>query len=173
MDIDEAIRNSKPEQFKGVVYRIYNPEHGFLETIGSYLKGGRWNRKEKYGALYTSLSQKTAIREAQHQAEKMGLKPSDLGPRDCVLIEVSLNQVLNLTKPDFYKALGMSQDEVLNDGEICLQIADEARKQGYDALLTPSVTHTGDNLVIYMDSLIAGWKMKEKKREKDIDLDAP
>ena len=70
MDLSDAIQRLKPKAFEGRVHRIYDPEHGFLETIGSYISGGRWNRRNEYGALYTSLSKATAIAEICRMAEK-------------------------------------------------------------------------------------------------------
>ena len=173
MDPSEAIRRLPTRPFRGVVHRIYDPDHGFLETIGSYLSGGRWNRKEEYGALYTSNSKDTAIAEALRGSKKRNRKPSDLGRRDHVAIRVRLTRILDLTLPECYSLLGVSPAALLNNDSLCLQVADEARKLGYEALLVPSATGSGTNLVIYQDLLPPGWELEEMEREEDIVLREP
>lgn len=172
MDLLEAIRQLEPEPFDGIVHRIYNSDHGFLETIGSYRKGGRWNREGEYGALYTSLSRETAYAEVCRQAEKRGRRPSELGRRDHVVIRIRLTKVLRV----LYVAhnLQISQEELLADTEsssqLCLNIADEARRVGFEALRVPSITRSGENLVIYQDRLLPGWLFEEMNRNENIVL---
>ena len=173
MDPSEAIRRLVPRSFRGVIHRIYDPDHGLLETIGSYRSGGRWNRKEKYGALYTSLSRETAFAEARRSAQKRNRKPSELGRRDHVAIRIRLTRILDLTLPQFYDSLGISSAALLNNDSLCLNVADEARKLGCEALLVPSATGSGTNLVIYQDLLLPGWKLEEIEREEDIVLAEP
>jgi len=147
LDASEAIRRLAARPFQGVVHRIYDPDHGFLETIGSYLSGGRWNRKEKYGALYTSLSKETAILEILRAAEKRNRKPSELGRRDYVAVRARLARVLDLTQPEFYTFLETSPAAFLSDTSLCLVVADEARQLGCEGMLVPSATGSGSNLV--------------------------
>ncbi len=173
MDASEAIRRLAARPFQGVVHRIYDPDHGFLETIGSYLSGGRWNRKEKYGALYTSLSKKTAILEILRAAEKRNRKPSELGRRDYVAVRARLARVLDLTQPEFYTFLETSPAAFLSDTSLCLVVADEARQLGCEGLLVPSATGSGSNLVVYLDLLAPGWELKEIRREENLLLTEP
>ena len=93
---------------------------------------------------------------------------SDLGQRDYVKIRVRLGRVLDLTSPKFYDFLGVSKEVVLQDEALCLQIADQARDLGYEALLAPSATGSGTNLVIYQDKLAPGWAFEEIERRQDI-----
>ena len=153
-----------------MVHRIYDPSHGFLETIGSYLAGGRWNRRRQYGELYAALSMETAIAEVRRAAARRNLRPSDLGRRDHVVMRVRLTRVLDLTSLKFYDSLGMSPEEVLDQKELCLQIADQARELGYEALLAPSATGSGTNLIIYKDRLLPGCVLEEANREENINL---
>ena len=170
MDTSQAIRRLAPRPFQGVVHRIYDPDRGFLETIGSYNAGGRWNRKEKYGALYTSLSKETAVGEIVRAAKKRNRKPSELGRRDHVAIRIRLTRILDLTLSEFYDSLGISSAALLNNDSFCLNVADEARRLGYEALLVPSATGAGTNLVVYQDLLLPGWELKEIEREEDLVL---
>jgi len=78
-----------------------------------------------------------------------------------------------LTLPQFYDSLGISSAALLNNASLGLNVADEARKLGYEALLVPSATGSGTNLVIYQDLLLPGWELKEVEREKGIVLAEP
>jgi RES domain-containing protein len=161
----------RPRPFDAVVHRIYDPQYGFLETIGSHRAGGRWNRQGQYGALYTSLEIETAMGELRRQAAKNNRLPSELGPRAHVAIRVKLSRVLDLTDPAFCGARGTTVPELLANNELCLQIADEARRLGCEGLLVPSATSSGTNLVVYQDLLAEGWKIEEISRETDLQLD--
>ena len=157
-------------QFDGEVDRIYDPEHGAFETIGSFLWGGRWNRKQQFGALYTSLGRPTAENEILAQARKRGVEPSDLGPRDHVEIHAKLTRVLDLTTDAALKALSVSKTELLANRELCLEIADAARLLGVEGLIVPSAESAGKNLVIFMDKLQPGWELKELRRNRNVRL---
>ncbi len=168
MDLAGAIRRVPARGFTGTVHRIYDRDHGFLETIGSYLHGGRWNRKLQYGALYTALDFETAIAETRRGAEKRNLSLRDLGQRDYVKLRVRLGRVLDLTSTEFYDSLGVSKEAVLQDEALCLQIADQARELGFEALLAPSATGSGTNLVIYQEKLAPDWALEEVERRQNI-----
>jgi len=177
LNLTGAFQQLKPEPFSGIVHRIFNPEHGFLVTVGSYHSyhsGGRWNRQSVYGALYTSLSKETAIAENRRIAERKKIKPGELGRRDHVVIQVQLTCVVDLTSPGFYVSLNVPQKTILNNThsskQLCLKIADQVRRINYEAFLVPSATQLGVNLVIYMDRLRPGWLLQEVDREEDITL---
>lgn len=170
MDLSRALERWQLEPFDGVVHRIYDPQYGFLETIGSYLNGGRWNRKNLYGALYTSLEKGTAIAEARRAAARSNLLLRDFGPRAHVVVKVKLSRVMSLALPRFYSAIGITRMEVLDNQELCLRIADGARRLGCEGLLVPSVAASGMNLVVYQDKLLEGWKFEEVSRENDLRL---
>ncbi len=93
MEIERALQKLRPISFDGVVRRIYDAEYGFLETTGSYLFGGRWNRRQRYGALYTALDKETAVKEIRHMTARRGRRISDLGPRCYVEMRVRLTRV--------------------------------------------------------------------------------
>ena len=60
------------------------------------------------------------------------------------------------------------KEAVLQDEAFCLRVADQARDWGYEALLAPSATGSGTNLVIYQDKLLPGWPLQEIQRRQDI-----
>lgn len=75
-----------------------------------------------------------------------------------------------MTLPQFYDSLGISSAALLNNDSLCLNVADEVRKLGHEAMLVPSATGSGTNLVIYQDLLLPGWKLEEIEREEEIVL---
>jgi len=168
VDLSTALSRLSLQPFAGFVHRVYDPGHGFLEAIGSYLHGARWNRRRQYGALYTSLDRETAIAEVRRAAEKGNLHLGDLARRDHVVIRARLTRAFDLNSSAFYQSLGRSAESLLRDARLCLRIADEARTLGCEALLAPSAVGTGTNLVIYMDRLAPGWTLEEVDREEDI-----
>jgi RES domain-containing protein len=165
-----ALDALSPAAFDGVLYRVYNPDHGFLVTEGSYRAGGRWNRKAQYGAVYLSLSRETAVQETRRSARKRNRRPRELGRRDCVCIRVRLASVLDLSAPEFYASAGITKEQVLEEAELCLQIADRVRAKGCEGLIAPSATGSGEVLVLYLDRLLPGWRLEELSREESIDL---
>jgi RES domain-containing protein len=155
-------------EFSGTVYRIFDPEHGAQDTTGSFLGGGRWNRKGQYGALYTSLERSTAEREIAKQARDKSLRPSDLGQRDCVELSVRIARVLDLSSSSAFERLGVTRENLILNKQICLEIADAAREMGAEAMLVPSATGTGTNLVVFVDLLQQESKIVEVNRESTI-----
>jgi len=161
----------KSQGFKGIVFRIHAPDKDALDTSASRDFGGRWNRPRKYGVLYTSLTRETAQAEYKIQLIKRGLTPDDLFDRSISTIEVNLQRVLDLSDPDRQKEFGISQSELESDDDICrkkmLDIADEARAQGYEAIISPSARiRKGKNLNVFMDLLEDRSFVKKIKTER-------
>lgn len=88
-----------------------------------------------------------------------------------MVIKVRLSRMMDLTDPTFYESLGISGEALLDNPEMCLQIADVARQMGCEALLVPSATGVGTNLVIYQDRLAPGWVLEEVEREENVTLE--
>ena len=72
-------------------------------------------------------------------------------------MEVKLDSVLDLTDPDVLQKSGLPESSP-TDGDIrqTREIAAEARKQGYEALLAPSAAASDSrNVVIFLDKASA------------------
>jgi RES domain-containing protein len=90
--------------YRGVVHR-HIPEGGdAVASSFSRSAGGRWNPPGEFGALYTTTGEDDIEREMERAAEKRGITPQDLLPRDIVTISVSLQKVLDLTNPAILRA---------------------------------------------------------------------
>jgi hypothetical protein len=90
------------------------------------------------------------------------LAGSAAGPRDLVSIDVSVSPLLDLTEAKNYQDLcaraglspqtGFAANLAAVAHEHCQRLADQARKEGYTALMVPSAAQPGEvNLVIYAD----------------------
>lgn len=144
-----------PKTFKGIVFRNVSQGYNPLNDIGSFNKGGRWNRVKVYGAIYSTLARETCIGELKREAKRRNLDVEDLLPRDIVSLKVRLKKVLDLTDPDILSLLEISQENLILDEDHSLpqKIAHAARKLGYEAILSPSATRKGKNLNIYLDMI--------------------
>jgi RES domain-containing protein len=126
-----------------------------LATSRSLKAGGRFNPPNEFGALYTSLNPKTAAQEVARGLRARGIDPEQFpeGAWWVYELEVSLEPVLDLTDVDVLQKSGL-QGNLLTGSDVNLtrEIAGEARKGGYEALLVPSAAVAGSkNLVIFLD----------------------
>jgi RES domain-containing protein len=86
----------------------------------------------------------------------LGISAEEDHPRDLVSIHIMAKRVLDLTKPAVKKGMGASLDTIagnrMPDIEACRAVADLARWQGYNAILSPSAATDGmKNLNLYID----------------------
>ena len=158
-------------EFSGLVYRIHAADKDALDTVASKKLGGRWNRANKFGALYASLTKETAQAEHTSQLLKRGLTPGDLSYRLITTIQAHMTQVLDLTDPDRQKEFGLTKAELESDEEACrrklLEVSEKARTKGYEAILSPSARFpNGKNLNIFPDKLSKKSTLKIIKSER-------
>lgn len=157
-------------EFSGLLYRIHATDKDALDAAASKEFGGRWNKANKFGAIYASLTKETAQAEHTSQLLKRGLTPGDLSYRLITTIQVHMTQVLDLTDPDRQKEFGITQPELESDGQTCgkkiLEVSEKARAQGFEAILSPSARHpSGKNLNIFPDRLSPKSSLRIKKSE--------
>lgn len=165
MSISANLLKIIPTKYDDIVFRNVSSSYKALDCAGSILSGGRWNKKKQYGALYTALNENTSKEELARVAQRQGLTPSDLAPRDMVKLKVKLNKVLDLTDQKNLNKLGIKQDDITKDDcSKCLEIADAARNLGFEAILSHSATGLGLNLNIFLDKLKSSSKVTEIDR---------
>jgi len=117
--------------------------------------GGRWNRPDVYGCLYTSLSMDGALAELDKMLYRKGRTPRGIGPSELVSIQVDLDPVVDLTDPN--NPYVDPNDPFLTgdteqDIEQCRSLADRIRDDGAVAIIVPSAAEPGcRNLDIYID----------------------
>lgn len=154
------IDNITPSQVNGFFYRIVlqKYEKDILGTEGSKKAGGRYNDKGIDGVLYLGENEAVAIAERKRKG------PLSDGKFVIGKIEVKLDKVLNLTREENLGVLGINKSDLVKgeeDGgyEITRAIGRAAFKKGYEALLVPSITGEGNNLVVFIPNL----KNKQKQ----------
>ncbi|MGA8870283.1 MAG: RES family NAD+ phosphorylase [Candidatus Acidiferrales bacterium] len=142
-----------------VVFRVVRAGLDPLATTGSLKAGGRFNPPNEFGALYTSLEAAIAAKEVARGLRQRGIDPDQFpdGAWWVYELEVKLDSVLDLTDAVVLQKSGLSESS-LTGGDIrqTREIAAEARKHGYEALLVPSAAASGSrNLVIFLDKASA------------------
>lgn len=103
----------------------------------------------------------------ERAAEKRGITPKDLLPRDIVTIEVSLHKVLDLTDPAILRALKFNLDELTEDTyKHTFDLARAVFQAGIEGIVDPSAIGRGKNLVVYSENLSSKSTVSEKRRRK-------
>jgi RES domain-containing protein len=153
--------------FDGVVWRHVPAGAQPLHVGFILLARGRWNRQGVYGCLYTSLSRDGAIAEYHKElARTTGVSPEMDQRRDLVSIHAYVERVLDLSDAARRQRIGVSLEALTGDTpddvEICRVVADLARLEGYEAILSPSAALTGGhNLNLYVDGLAANVRLAD------------
>ncbi|MHB1862743.1 MAG: RES family NAD+ phosphorylase [Gemmatimonadaceae bacterium] len=153
-------------EFDGLVWR-YVPRGAHPLHVGFILLArGRWNRQEEYGCLYTSLSPEGARAEYAKERSHAGIDLTADQPKDLVSLSVGVARVLDLTDALHRKRIGITLDTLTGDSdddlESCRLVADLARLEGYDAILSPSAALAGaQNLNLYIDGRAAHLRLME------------
>lgn len=165
--LTKIVSSLPTKAYRGVVYR-HIPEGGdAVATSFSRSAGGRWNPLGEFGALYTTTVEDDIEREMERAAEKRGITPKDLLPREIVTIAVSLHKVLDLTDPAILRAIKFNADELTEDTyERTCDLARVVNKAGIEGIVVPSAIGRGKNLVIYTENLSSKSTVSEKRRRK-------
>lgn len=136
----------KGRKVNRTVYRFEEPGR-----IGTTWQAHKWNVDSRHrytdkglGGVYGANSRKTALGEVSHWGV-------DLSTRVLVSKKVQLNNVLDLTRADVRKQLGVSLKSITgNKYTQTHQIGSWAKANGYDGILAPSARNpTGSNLISF------------------------
>ena len=155
------------DTFDGLVWRHVRKDAHPLHVGFILLARGRWNREGEYGCLYTSLTRAGVVAEYRKELARVsGVTPEDDQPKDLVSIFVLARHVLDLTQPavraQFDVSLKLITSDRFDDLEACRSIADLARLQKYNAILSPSsATDGGENLNLYIDGRAGDIRLVE------------
>jgi len=157
----EDLSKIKLVSLSKVFFRLVALKHAdeILSPQGSLKCGGRYNPAKKFGALYLGESENVC------KAEKyVGAKPDLLDSQVLGEVRVSLKKVLALTNINNLKKLGIKKEDLMykkSEGgwNLTCQIARLAYRMGIEAILAPSSTGEGDNLVVF-DKYVKEDKIK-------------
>ncbi|CRM39875.1 RHS repeat-associated core domain-containing protein [Pseudomonas sp. 24 R 17] len=136
----------KGRKVSRTVYRFEEPGR-----IGTTWQAHKWNVESTHryttkgvGGVYGANSRKTALGEVTHWKV-------DLSKRVLVSKKVQLNNVLDLTRADVRKQLGVSLKSITGSKYTeTHQIGNWAKANGYDGILAPSARNpTGSNLISF------------------------
>lgn len=147
----KKFREITPLPVKGCYYRSVFLEHQneILSTQSSLKRGGRYNPRGEFGALYAGEN------EAVCKAEVSRRIGNDFAaPQIISKLKISLAKVLDLTKPANLKALNVKKEDLTTDRtkggwDLTHNIARLAYRGGYEAIIAPSVTEKGNSLVVF------------------------
>jgi RES domain-containing protein len=159
--------------FRGVVYRATHPDYQDLRRTIEFSKRypGRFNPPGS-GAVYVALERATAVAELKRRAAKLGRELKAFAPRALLTLDVALRQVLDLTDAAVRAEWDITPDDLGTefDYERCHEVAEVARRDGYEAIRFPSATGDGVNLAVFYDQLHTGSYVVVRASEK-LDLD--
>lgn len=160
--LEDRFLKIKPVSLNASCYRMVSQKYDVLNTNGSLLYPGRYNNG-KFRVLYTADSQEVCKRE---QARKTAIKTKLT--YKIAKLNVKLRKVINLTNEKNLKILNIQKDGLLGDCWILTQqIASLAYQKGYEALLVPSVTRKGNNIILFLENFTKDSTLK-KVTEKSI-----
>ena len=149
--------------WQGDTWRGHRPKYAAIDATGSRLHSGRYNRgldhfqpHEVWAALYLGLGRDICIGEVLRHTT-----PAQL-PRfnyRFTRIRVALSQVLDCRDPTL---LGLTPLDLWHDTDwtIPQSLAAMAIARGVEAILVPSATRLGDNLVVFPDYLQPGSQLQ-------------
>lgn len=159
----EKIRRIPLSRIRGSYFRIVSTKRAdeILSTQGSFAYGGRYNPPNEFGALYLGETIQVCKQERKRKSKDYLLAPQIIGK-----VKVSLEKVLDLTDPKILKRLGIRKEDLLHAGDeeiwdLTWAIARLAYQSGIEAILAPSVTKAGKNLIIF-DKYVGKTELLER-----------
>jgi RES domain-containing protein len=133
-------------------WRAVRPAYELLGTHGARLHGGRWNPRG-LAVLYASLEPTTVRAEWVRAMERQGLPESAAYPLRLGLLALR-GPAVDLRRRGALTALGIDEPPTVLTGLEATRAAGEAAAaEGIGALLVPSVTGAGANLVAIPQNL--------------------
>lgn len=147
----------RTDRFLGYVWRGHGRRYGPLDDGGSRRSTGRLHRgpnrfpvEETWPAIYTSLE--LAVSLAEIMRSTIASAPKEFRFTE---IEVDLQAVADCRD---YDAVGIDRSRFLDDWDYSTghALAVAVRRSGAEAMLVPSASGLGDNLVLFPDLLRPG-----------------
>lgn len=156
-ELIEAVDGIPRSSLSAKIIRHVAPGYLPLSGEGARIHGGRWNPPESFATLYTAFDRPTMIAELERAARRQGIAAADLLPRDEVIYAVELQRVIDLVNPGHLRTVGLDGARLASrDWRLCQAIGDAAHYVGFEGILSPSATGTGNTLAIFLDRLVRG-----------------
>ena len=159
-EIERRFLEIKPISLDASCYRIISQKYETLNTNGSLLYPGRYNSGE-FSVLYTSDSREVCEAELARKTEiktKLVYKIAKLN--------VKLRKVFDLTNEKNLRALDIREDNLIGSSwNFTQHIASLAYQKGYEALLVPSVTGKGNNIILFPENFTKDSTIKKETEE--------
>ncbi len=173
-DLENALRHFIPIPWTGIAYRLIPAQFAgtALSSIGSFKRGGRYNPREAFEALYLADTPVTALQEINMvKVTDAAILSAKSSPRLLLSVEVTLSAVLDVTTTQMQNALDTNLQEltgswlVMNaNGQTAPTQAMGAAAYIYgslEALRVPSAQDPrATNLVIFPDRLQPGSQVR-------------
>lgn len=172
--LERALKDLTPTPWTGVAYRLIPAQFAgtALSSIGSVKRGGRYNPREAFEALYLADTPLTALQEINLvKVTDVAILSAKSSPRLLLSVEVALSAVLDLTTVQVQDTLGTNLQEltgswlVMNAGGQTAPtqvLGTAAYNHGsVEALRAPSAQDPrATNLVIFPDRLRPGSQVR-------------
>lgn len=159
-EIKKRFLEIKPISLDASCYRIVSQKYDTLNADGSLLYSGRYNNGE-FSVLYTSDSREVCEAELARKTEvktKLIYKIAKLN--------VKLRKVFDLTNEKNLRALDIQKDNLTGSSwDITQYMASLAYQKGYEALLVPSVTGKGNNIILFPENFTKDSTIKKETEE--------
>lgn len=160
----ESLASSACGAWEGRAWRLHASRYAPGDPGGSYRVSGRYNRGRDFfdegavfPALYLATTPEVAMGEKQRHLTSGNLPQM----KNQVLSEfrVRLRAVYNLSKPE---EAGIDGEALVEDHDYSFSqsLSAKLRDRGAEALLVPSATLLGNNLVVFPDRLHDGSSLE-------------
>lgn len=132
-------------------YRVIALNLPPLSLEGSLRFGGRYNPPYQFGAIYCGECEATCWAEIEKKAEGPILQKRF----SVVALRLHLQKVLDLCDPEVLSRLKLKQTDLVHptDHAMTRLIAENARDAGFEAILAPASTGSGQILAVFSDRL--------------------
>lgn len=140
--------------FDGAAFRHLATGYQPLSGDGARTVGGRWNPPRSFPVLYLALDDETTKAEFLRLAAKQGRAPRDFLPRDLCSYEVRLQRVLDVRDSKTRRDVGLSTEPDGDDLAASQSVGEAAHLVGFEAILAPSATGSGEILAVLLDRLL-------------------
>lgn len=158
-----AVRTCRPSDWHGDAWRHHAASRQAIDGSGSIRFSGRYNRgydqfppEECWEALYLSLGRDIALGELIRHLGEDG-KPEFIRLRNRRISKLHL-ELANVVDCRVVSQLGLDDHHLLDDDEHAYaagqEIAGAAFRLGYEAILVPSATRLGDNIIVFPGNLL-------------------